>query len=282
MLVPDDHVVEAGALRLVTGDRPSEGRLDQLVRPLHLPVPVAAVAIEGNVVLEMAAVDLEALRPLGALGADPGPVVLPDRGRQPMLVLDLDIVELDEHAIDQAHVVLVAQADDFLPAAGGQVRGEAGGLAHRVVEREARRVEAADHLRPAEQVRRRHVRLVHLPHELVMLSERDEVAVPRHGREADDRALAGLAVDLGQHHVGLGLGERALALDRRQLAGIAEHQDRLAEAEKVGRHLGPDHRDLVEHEQLASRDGRVRVEREARALHFAALLFHRDDRRVGD
>ena len=76
-------------------------------------------------------------------------------------------------------------------------------------------------------------------------------------------ALAGLAVDLGQHHVGLRLGERALALDRRQLTGIAQHQDRLAEGEQVARHVVADHGDLVEHDQRRVADDRLLVEHEA-------------------
>ena len=43
----------------------------------------------------------------------------------------------------------------------------------------------------------------HLPDESVVLAVGDRLALPRHGGEPDDGALAGLPVDLGQHHVGL-------------------------------------------------------------------------------
>ena len=99
-----------------------------------------------------------------------------------------------------------------------------------------------------------------------MLAVGDRQALARHGGEADDRALAGLAVDLGQHDVGRGLGERALALDRRQLAGVAQHQDRLAEGEQVARHVVADHRHLVEHDQRGVADDRLLVEHEARLV----------------
>ena len=106
----------------------------------------------------------------------------------------------------------------------------------------------------------------HLPDVGVVLAVGDRQALARHGGEADDRALAGLAVDLGQHHVGRGSGERALALDRRQLAGIAQHQDRLAEGEQVARHVVADHRDLVEHDQRGVAHDRLLVEHEARLV----------------
>ena len=62
---------------------------------------------------------------------------------------------------------------------------------------------------------------------IVVDAEADGPALARHGGEADDRTLGRLAVDLGQHHVRLVAGEGAFAPDRRQLAGIAEHEDRL-------------------------------------------------------
>ena len=100
----------------------------------------------------------------------------------------------------------------------------------------------------------------------VVLAIGDRPALPRHGGQPDDRTLAGLAVDLGQHDVGRVAGERTLALDRRQLPRIAQHQDRLAEGQEIARHLLADHRDLVEHDQRGVADDRLLVEDEARLV----------------
>jgi hypothetical protein len=64
-------------------------------------------------------------------------------------------------------------------------------------------------------------------------------------------------VHLGQHRVGLGLGEEAAALDRRQLRRIAQHQHRHAERHQVAPQLGVDHRAFVDHDQLGLRGRRV-------------------------
>jgi len=45
-------------------------------------------------------------------------------------------------------------------------------------------------------------------------------------------------VDLGQHHVRLGLGEEAAAGDRRKLSRVAEDEDRRAEGEEIAADLG--------------------------------------------
>ena len=88
-------------------------------------------------------------------------------------------------------------------------------------------------------------------------------------------------MDLGQHHVRLVAGEGAFAADRRQLAGIAEHEDRLAEAHQIARHLLADHRHLVEHDEPGVRGVALRVQGEARVLHRREPLAHRLDRGIG-
>ena len=83
-----------------------------------------------------------------------------------------------------------------------------------------------------------------------------------------DRRMIGLSAAwrwiCGQHHVGLGLGEEAAALDRRQLRGIAEHQHRLAEREQVAAEFLVDHRAFVDDDQAGARRRTVLVEREGR------------------
>ncbi len=87
-------------------------------------------------------------------------------------------------------------------------------------------------------------------------------------------------MDLGQHHVGRALGEKAAALDRRQLERIAEHQDRLAEREEVARQLGVDHRALVDHDQAGAGGGAVLVQGEGRRAvrALAGAIDQRMDR----
>ena len=90
----------------------------------------------------------------------------------------------------------------FSPRAAGIDAREAGGLLHRHVELDAGGVAPADHLAAAQHLLRAHLVAAHLPDEGVVLAVGDRLALPRHGGEPDDGALAGLAVDLGQHHVG--------------------------------------------------------------------------------
>ena len=74
----------------------------------------------------------------------------------------------------------------------------------------------------------------------------------------------------GQHRVGFGLGEKAAALDRRQLRRIAEHQHRHAERHQVAAKLGVDHRAFVDDDQLRLRGRRLVPQFEIRHL-LAAL-----------
>ena len=89
-------------------------------------------------------------------------------------------------------------------------------------------------------------------------------------RQADDRVVVGLPVHLGEHHVGLGLGEKAAALDRRQLRRIAQHQQRHAERQQVAAELGVDHRAFVDDDQLGL-GGRRLVPQIERGDFLAAL-----------
>ncbi len=88
-------------------------------------------------------------------------------------------------------------------------------------------------------------------------------------------------MDLGQHDVRLGLGEEAAALDRRQLRGIAEHQDRLAEGQEIAAELGVDHRAFVDDDEPGARGRAVVVEGEGRRafLAFAGAIDQRMDGR---
>ena len=71
---------------------------------------------------------------------------------------------------------------------------------------------------------------------------------------------------LGQHRVGLAVGEEAAALDRRQLRGIAEHQQRTVERHQVAAEFGIDHRTFVDHDQFCLRGRRVVPEFKTRLL----------------
>ena len=57
----------------------------------------------------------------------------------------------------------------------------------------------------------------------------------------DDRILGCLAVNLGQHDIGDRVDEEALALHRRQLRGVAQHQHLGAVAQQVERQFLADH-----------------------------------------
>ncbi|MNP05276.1 hypothetical protein D3C76_972230 [compost metagenome] len=67
---------------------------------------------------------------------------------------------------------------------------------------------------------------------------------------------------LGQHHVGVGVDEIALALHRRQLGGVAEDEHFLAVAEQVQREVLVDHGHLVDDHQVGQGDGAVVVQLE--------------------
>ena len=110
----------------------------------------------------------------------------------------------------------------------------------------------------------------------------DGLAVPGHGGKPQDCTLTRLPMDFGQHHVRFDVGERTLALDRRQLAGVAQHQDRLAEGQQVGRHFEAHHRDLVEHDQVGIAHQRLLVEQELRLVDVCQAQLQPADLRLGE
>ena len=98
-------------------------------------------------------------------------------------------------------------------------------------------------------------------------------------RHPHDRIVLGLAMHFRQHRVGLALGEKPAALDRRQLRGIAEHQQRAVERHQVAAQFRIHHRTFVDHDQFRLRGRRVVPELEARLLDagFAGAVDQRMD-----
>ncbi|MGY3470159.1 hypothetical protein ACVW0I_007030 [Bradyrhizobium sp. LM6.11] len=98
-------------------------------------------------------------------------------------------------------------------------------------------------------------------------------------RHSHDRVVLGLAVHLGQHRVGFAIGEEAGALDRRQLRGITQHQQRAVERHQVAAQFGIDHRAFVDHDQLGLRGRGVVPQLEARLFlaGFAGAIDQRMD-----
>ncbi|MFZ1883325.1 MAG: hypothetical protein WAU53_06900 [Rhodoplanes sp.] len=159
------------------------------------------------------------------------------RKRQGIALVVLDVAQLEKHAVDDAEIVAVLETDDFFAAAGRITMGEAARLLHRVVEPDARRVLAAQHLVCVEQTAYPDVASPHLPHELVVLATGDGVSLPRRRGQADDRALGGLPVNLGEKNVGRIAVERAFALDWRKLTRVPRTSTGLPKASRT-----PDHR----------------------------------------
>src|SRR5581483_4834083 len=112
--------------------------------------------------------------------------------------------------VDEPEIVAVLEADDLLAPTGGIDTVEARCALHGDIELKAGCVLAADHLAALEHMRRRNVGPAHLPDEGIVLAIGDGFALARPGRKPDNGAFAGLAVDLGEHHVGLPLRERPL------------------------------------------------------------------------
>ena len=88
-------------------------------------------------------------------------------------------------------------------------------------------------------------------------------------------------MDFGQHHVGHRIGEKALLSDRRQLPRIAQHQDRLAEGQKVLGHLFAHHRDLIEHQEIGVAQIGMRVQHELRLVDVIEPEFQLGNLRLG-
>src|SRR5262245_32237251 len=105
-------------------------------------------------IVEVAAIDAESLAPAVLLAPDLAPVLGRDRGFERDLVAVLfDVVERDEHPVDEPDIVAVAQADKLLAGPGRISRGETGRFLHGEIELHARGVAATDHLSGAEQPR---------------------------------------------------------------------------------------------------------------------------------
>ena len=102
----------------------------------------------------------------------------------------------------------------------------------------------------------------------------------------------------GQHHVGLGIGEEAAALNRRQLRRIAQHQQRAIERHQVAAEFLVDHRAFVDHDQFCLRGRRIVPQFKTRLLDaeflgavdqrmngrgaVAALVAHHQRRLAGE
>jgi hypothetical protein len=95
---------------------------------------------------------------------------------------------------------------------------------------------------------------------------RQRIAGPDRHRQPHDRIVLRLAMHLREHGVGLGVGEKAATLDRRQLRGVAEHQQRHAERHQIARKLGINHRAFVDDDEPRLGSGRLVPQFEARRL----------------
>ena len=251
---------------LVTGDGVAPARLDQpAARQPFIPI---AVGVVEHVIIVFPAPEL-------LLARDHETILGPDRGAEGARVMRMrvHVGERQEHAVDQAEIIAVAQADDLFAPAGGVIRAVPGGPFHCHVETAARRVPAADHLPSVEQLSRNHVALRHLPDIFVEPAERNGLTLARHGGQPEDRAVGRLTVDLRQHHVGHRIGEKALLADRWQLPRIAQHEDGRAEGQQVLGHLSAHHRHLVEHEKVGTAQVGMRVEHELRLMNVVEPEF---------
>ena len=73
-------------------------------------------------------------------------------------------------------------------------------------------------------------------------------------------------MDLGEHRIRFGLGEKPSTLDRRQLRRIAKHQQRHFERHQVARELGIHHGAFVDDDELSVGSGRLAPKLEGRVL----------------
>ena len=112
-----------------------------------------------------------------------------------------------------------------------------------------------------------------------MRAEWDRQPLAGQRREPQDGAVARLAVHLGQHHVRHGLGEKARVLHGRQLAGVAQHQDRLAKGHEIVGHLLAHHRHLVEHQEVRVAQDRLLVDQELRLVDVLEAQLELGDAR---
>ena len=261
-LVEQHDVVPLRALRLVDG---------QHIAVVELVVGLAPRPVE---LLDAAG---EAFRPHRHLHAAHAAVVVRhDAHRHDAGLARAALLHAPQRAVEQALLAIVAQAHQLV-AGGGQRLGEAAALAHARVVGAPRDVAADQHLIGVEHALR--VEIVALDDFGFAVAAGLEIfAGADLHRQADDRIVLRLAVHLGEHHVGLGLGEEAAALDRRQLRRVAEHQHRHAERHQVAAELGVDHRALVDDDELGLGGRRLVPQLEAR--HFLAAFARAVDQAV--
>src|SRR5215208_1744468 len=211
--VEQHDVVPLRPLRLVDGERVAVGELVRL-----------AARRKGDLVLAA----FEELRQHGDLDRPAAALVLryEVEAHEPAL-RGAQRLDRPGAAVEEALGLVVAQADELLARRRHRV-AEAEDLAAAGVVEPPRAVEADEDL-----VGARHLGGVDLAAgedaAFAMAPERQSAAVADRHRQPDDRVVARLAVDLGQHDVRLGVGEEAAALHRRQLRRVAEHEHRLAE-----------------------------------------------------
>src|SRR5262249_33283416 len=179
----------------MTGDSPAPDALDQ--GALLMVIAPLSIRVRREMLVEVATVDTKALAPAIGLAADLPAVLGGDRGFEgDVIAVLLDAIEGDEHPVDQADVVAVAQADQLLARSDRIRTAETGCLLHGEVQLHAGRIAAADHLTGLEQSRCIDVGPAHLPDELIVLAVRNVLSLPSPGREPDDGAVASLAVHL--------------------------------------------------------------------------------------
>ena len=171
-------------------------------------------------------------------------------------------------AVEQAFLAVVAQAYQLV--AGRRYRlCEAAPLAHPHVVGAPRGVAADQNLVGVEHALWIEIGLAH-DFALAIAAGLEIVAGADVHRQPNDRIARGLPMHLGQHRVRLGLGEKAAALDRRQLRRVAQHQERHAERQQVAAQFGIDHRAFVDDDQLGLGSGRLVPQIEVR--HLLATL----------
>ena len=109
----------------------------------------------------------------------------------------LDILEIKEHTIDEAQIVAILEADDFLTLTSGIGAIEACRTFHGEVELQTRGVTAANDLTALQHLLWRHIGAPHLPHELVVFTIGDWHAFACQRCKSNDGALARLTVYFG-------------------------------------------------------------------------------------
>ena len=156
---------------------------------------------------------------------------------------------------------IVAEADQAV-AGDGLVPRQALQLAQPVVVVDAGLVAADQHLIGGDHGLAIDLGLRGTTIEFVVAAVFEIAALADFHRHADDRIVGRLAVDFGQHDVGIVRGEIAGALHRRQLERIAEDQHLGAEAQQVVGQRLVDHRDLVDDDEIGGGGLALGVERE--------------------